>query len=96
MRIPNKSIGCLERMKNSWIVFENNIVKPWLLYNWPQCKIEHEEITNRISQIFGEYQKLKFSRHVSFCNQQDEALDICIINKRKVKIDEEENLSSYK
>jgi hypothetical protein len=32
-------------------------MKPWLLYNWPQSKLDHEELTLKITKVFNEQRK---------------------------------------
>lgn len=71
-------------------------MKPWLLHNWPQSKIEHEEISVRIKKLFNEYQKYKISKQLvvkTHENDEEDLIDVCI-NSDNVQIienDEESN-----
>jgi hypothetical protein len=82
-------------IKHYWNRFDNHVIKPWLLHDWPHSKIEHEEITIKIKNLFNEYQKFKRERKVNLkveemdclSSETDEQIDVQI---NTVRSNEEE------
>jgi hypothetical protein len=87
------------KIKHNWNLFDNNYIKPYLLNNWPQSKIDHEEITIKIKKMFSEHKKVKNmhrSQTVPLYDRQEisdkelEEIDV-LVHTDNIILDDEEN-----
>lgn len=51
--ITKKRCSCFRWLSNKWELLDENVLKPWLLYNWPHSKLEHEELTLKVKRLFN-------------------------------------------
>jgi hypothetical protein len=71
-----KKISVFDLIKHYWNRLDNNVIKPFLLHNWPHSKNEHEEITIKIQNLFSDYKKMKGERKVSIrLEENDNEMD---------------------
>lgn len=59
------------KIKHRWNEFDNRVIKPLLLNNWPQSGIDHEEISNQIKRLFHDFYKTK-SKYLKDIKQVEE------------------------
>lgn len=67
-----KKLSVFDIIKHHWNRLDNNVIKPFLLHNWPHSKNEHEEITVKILNLFTEYKKMKCEQKMSINLDENE------------------------
>jgi hypothetical protein len=48
-------------VKFQWNKFDDVVMKPFFLYNWPESIIQHEDLTLKVKKLFNEYYRTRKS-----------------------------------
>lgn len=68
-------------LKYQWNKLDDDYIKPYLLYNWPHSKKEHEELALKVKHVFIEYQISKYP-HISSPEKNNKELYVPLDGER--------------